>query len=231
MDLAVDVVGESTARTWSCWAAFYDLLLCCCAPTPSGISVQGPHHRDRPALGHRATPGHCFAASSHTCGGKSMEEDFGWNCLLHLLCRRTFPDINCVEGHFMTCPCSTEGSLQHRIPCKSHHSGLSSGCSRIPEQRMLPAEKGGRISMWQIAPSFSLGTAFPTGHNPGQLPSSSIIHLHSSRGKIHLGMVRLTEASHISISTELCSPSCTFSPQKMPSKMETPFIKGQEHEG
>lgn len=81
MDLAVDVVGESTARAWSCWAAFYDLLLCCCAPGPAGISVQGPHHRDRPALGHRATPGHCFAASSHTGSAKSMEEGFGWNCL------------------------------------------------------------------------------------------------------------------------------------------------------
>lgn len=53
--------------------------------------------------------------------------------------------IYCVEEQFLTCPCSTEGSLHDRIPL----SGLSLGCSRIPEQRMLPADKGGRISMWQ----------------------------------------------------------------------------------
>lgn len=104
MNLAVDVVGESTARPWLCWAAFYDLLLCCCAPTPAGISLQGPHHGDRPALGHRATPGHCFAASSRTHGGKSMEEGFYWNCHqnLHLLCRRTIPDLSLLHRGLIT---------------------------------------------------------------------------------------------------------------------------------
>lgn len=76
-DLAVDVVGEAQQGP----ECVGQLFMSCCAPTPTGISVQGPHHRDRPVLGHRATPGHCFAASSHTGGGKSMEEGFGWNCL------------------------------------------------------------------------------------------------------------------------------------------------------
>lgn len=129
VDVAAGVLGESTARTWSCWADFHHLLLCCCAQ-------------------------HLLAS---LCRHPTTETGQSWPllcCLFPHKCwkidgRRVWLELSpkifiyCVEEYFLTCPCSTEGSLQHRIPCINH---ITLAFLRVPEQRMLPADKGGRIS-------------------------------------------------------------------------------------
>lgn len=120
MDLAVNVLGESTARTWWCWADFHHLLLCCCAPTPTGIPVQGPHLRNRPALGY------LLPLPTQVVENQWKRDLVGpVSKNLHLLCRRTFPAPQ--RAHY-------------RIPCINHITVaflwdapeyLSRGCSLL----------------------------------------------------------------------------------------------------
>lgn len=139
VDAAAGVLGESIARTWSCRADFHHLLLCCCAQHLLASLCRHPTTE----TGQPWDTGPVLATALLPLPTQVLENQWKKGLVgtvsknLHLLCRRTFPDLSLLHRGLIT----AQNSLY-----QSHHCGLSSGCSRVPEQRMLPADKGGRIS-------------------------------------------------------------------------------------
>lgn len=78
-----------------------------------------------------------------------------------------------------------------------------------PLLALLPAAPGAQL----LPQDMNLN---PTAAKDSCLLYCSIIPLYPTWGKIRLGKVRLTDAFHISIPTELCSPNCIFLPTKKP---------------
>lgn len=87
------------------------VLLC---PTPAGIPVQAPHHRDRPLLATALLPLPTQVLENQW--KKGLVGTVSKN--LHLLCRRIFPDLSLLHRGLIT----AQNSLY-----QSHHCGLSSG--------------------------------------------------------------------------------------------------------
>lgn len=218
MDVAAGVLGESIARTWSCRADFHHLLLCCCA-----------QHLLASLCRHPTTgTGHSWPLLCCLFPHKCWKID-GRRVWLELS-PKIF--IYCVEEYFLTCPCSTEGSLQHRIPCINHITVaflrdapeyLSRGCSLLI--------KVGGFPRASIAPCCSLGTASPTGRDPGQLPSSLLHHPSTflmrknsfGNGEADRGFSHLY--FHMVVLTQLY-----FLTPKNTQQEGMPFMRGQEHE-